>query len=329
MLKLLFSTLLIFNVLLTNSQTNKYFDDIKKSFENKTQVDLTKISEALKRAQKDFDAGQKFYTSKEISKSLASYKKSSGIFAENYRNLFTIYENKLNGLIKESEGNKKNYFEKKMQHAKNYFSSSIYNRLASKKEKDENAAVNFLKESHKDEMIAIDDLSEIFALINGWETSDYVVKKTDYTLNQVFENKNTAEYQERSFAVNDPELVNGFKFNNQITENGGSKMNRVNNNIGNSDITVSNSSGFSKSSEFKLQIGTSILPANDSQIKRLNKTNLPVNTYKSKVYYKYTIGSFSSFQEAKNYKNAYGLSNTYIVEYNNGKQVKLYMKDYR
>ena len=75
-------------------------------------------------------------------------------------------------------------------------------------------------------------------------------------------------------------------------------------------------------SEFKY--GTSILPANDWQLKQINKTDLEVKTFKSKIYYKYTVGSFSTFQEAKNYKNAYGLSQTYIVEYNNGIEIKFY-----
>ncbi|NOZ35952.1 MAG: hypothetical protein GXO80_11715 [Chlorobi bacterium] len=335
MLRFIFSVIFIFSVFVGYSQTNKYFDDIKKTFDDKTQNELIKISKELKNAKKNFETGEKF-SAENISKALAISKKASAVFAENYRNLFMIYENKLTDLIKDADGKQKVYFEKKMQDAKNGLSSAIYDRLAAKKEKDDKKAYALLNRSHKDEISAIDDLSEIFALINGWETSNYVVEKENYKTEETYKNTHTTDYQARNFVVNDPNLENNYKFNRQFSgnDNNNTSGNLANANSSTNYNTSRNNNNYSltdsgrgKAHEFKIQIGTSILPASSAQIKQLNKTDLPVDVYKSKVYYKYTVGNFSDFQEAKNFKNAYGLSDTYIVEYKNGKQVKLYIHD--
>ncbi|MCF6184049.1 MAG: hypothetical protein L3J56_05395 [Bacteroidales bacterium] len=337
MLRFIFSVIFIFSIFIGHSQTNKYFDDIKKTFDDKTQNELIKISKELTKAQKDFETGKKF-SADNISKAISSSKKASAVFAENYRKLFMIYENKLTALIKDTDGKQKIYFEKKMQDAKNGLSSAIYNRLVAKKEKDDKKAYALLHRSHQDEISAIDDLSEIFALINGWETSNYVVEKENYNTEETYKNNNTAGFKARNFVVNDPNLENNYKFNhkqfignekNNISNFANSNSSTNYNTNKNNNYYSSTDSGSGKVHEFKIQIGTSILPASQAQIKRLNKTDLPVNTYKSSVYYKYTVGNFSDFQEAKNFKNAYGLTNVYIVEYRKGKEVKFYMKDYQ
>ncbi len=336
MLRFIFSVIFIFSVFIGHSQTNKYFNDIKKTFDDKTQNELIKISKELTKAQKDFETGKKF-SADNISKAISSSKKASAVFAEDYRKLFMIYETKLTALIKDTEGKQKIYFEKKMQDAKNGLSSAIYNRLAAKKEKDDKKAYALLNRSHQDEISAIDDLSEIFALINGWETSNYVVEKENYNTEETYKNNNTEGFKARNFVVNDPNLENNYKLNhkqfsgdentnisNFANSNSSTNYNTNKNNNNHYSLT---DSGSGKAHEFKIQIGTSILPASKAQIKRLNKTDLPVNVYKSSVYYKYTVGNFSDFQEAKNFKNAYGLSDTYIVEYKNGKQIKFYLHD--
>lgn len=74
--------------------------------------------------------------------------------------------------------------------------------------------------------------------------------------------------------------------------------------------------------EYRLQIGVSRIPASKQQIDALNPTDLEVKTYKSANFFKYTIGSFASYDEALNYRNANGLSATFVVKYKNGKEIR-------
>ncbi len=326
MIKYLLSISLFISVLYADAQTNEYFDDIKKTFDKNGQNELNSVLKALKTAQKSFDEGEKLFSSKEISKALVKSKKASEIFKDNYRSLYTLYDNKLTSLINEKEGNKKTYFQKKMQDAKNYYRVAIYNRLKGGEEKEAATVFDLLKAAHQNEILAFDVLSNVFAVINGWETTDYVVKENNYNPEEVFVNTNTKNFNTRSFSVNDPSLESSFTFNRQlVANNDNSAVSSNYNNNNQTNASVSNS----PEHDFRIQIGTSILPANEMQLKRLNKTDKPVSTYKSRIYYKYTVGSFSEFQEAKNFKNAYGLSNVYIVEYKKGKEVKFYMKDYQ
>ncbi len=334
MLKYLLSILLFVSVLYSDAQTNKYFDDIKKTFDKKGQDELNDISKALKAAQKSYEEGEKLFSSKEISKALSKSKKASSAFNENYRKLYKLYDNKLNSLINETDGDKKEYLKKQLQDAKNYFRVAIYNRLKAGEEKEDKTVYDLLAAAHKNELLAVEVMSRIFALLNGWETADYTVEEIDYNPEDAFVNVNTRNYTGRSFSVNDPALNNSYRFNHRVAGTGNNPVsdnkNNSNSDEGNTNYNNYSNTGIASADhEFRIQIGTSILPANESQLKRLNKTDKPVSTYKSKVYYKYTVGSFSSFQEAKNFKNAYGLTNVYIVEYRKGKEVKFYMKDYQ
>jgi hypothetical protein len=74
--------------------------------------------------------------------------------------------------------------------------------------------------------------------------------------------------------------------------------------------------------EFRIQIGVSRIPATKAQIALLNPTNLEVKTYKSANFYKFTIGSFATYDEALNYRNANGLSTSFVVKYKNGKEIR-------
>ncbi len=74
--------------------------------------------------------------------------------------------------------------------------------------------------------------------------------------------------------------------------------------------------------EYRLQIGTSTLPTSPKDIAKLNSTSEPVKTYKSRVLYKYTIGSFSSEQEAIEYKQSNNLYKYIIVRYKDGKEFR-------
>lgn len=314
---------MIISVFSLNAQVNKYYDNIKKTFDKKGQDELNTVSKDLKKAQNIFNEGEKLFTSKEISKASEKSKKASSIFNTNYRSLYILYNEKLTSAVKDSEGDKKAYFLKKLQDAKNYYRVSIYNRLKADEDKDSKTVYDLLLAAHKNEMLAVDELSTMFAVINGWETTDYSIQENNYNPKESYTNVNTENFNTRSFSVNDPSLENSFKFNHQMVSE--------NKNTGtNSNVNYYNTAVYGTlEHEFRIQIGASILPANQSQLKRLNSTDKPVSTYKSRVYYKYTVGSFSDFQEAKNFKNAYGLTNVYIVEYKNGKEVKFYMKDYQ
>lgn len=95
---------------------------------------------------------------------------------------------------------------------------------------------------------------------------------------------------------------------------------RVELNNGNTYV-AGNSSGAGE--EYRIQIGVSRIPAYREQLKKLNPTNLPVQTYKSVHFYKYTIGNFSSYSEAVNFRNANGLADTFVVKYKNGSEIPL------
>jgi len=301
------------------SQMNEHFNEIKKTFDKDKQENLNKISKQIKEA-------QVLFTSADFSKS----EKASGIFQENYRDLFLMYENKLEKISKETEGQLGDYVNYLLKEAKNSFRMSISDRVFAKEEKEDKIAAELYKSAHQNEIKAIDFQSRAFGIINGWITEDMTVPETNYSLDEEYENTVTENFDVKYFAVNNASLPENYSFNKVNTNSDNTEVSHnidytdKIDNTDNTDYTNNVSTG----TEYRIQIGTSILPANNSQISRLNPTDLSVKTYKSKVYYKYTIGNFTTFQEAKNFKNAYGLTKTYICEYRNGKEYKFYIKDF-
>ncbi len=313
MLKNLLTIVLLFIISSAQSQLNEYFNEIKNTYEKEKQEELAKISKNIIEAQILF-----------ISDDIAKMEKASAIFQENYRALFLIYERKLEKISKESEGKIGNYINYLLFEAKNSFRISISDRVSAGKEKDEVISIELLKTAHQNEIDALDFQSRAFGVINGWITEDLNIPTGNYSLEDRSDNSVTDNFDVKYFSVNNVSLQGNYSFN-KSTQNYRTSTDIVySDKIDNSDYNINVSVG----NEYRIQIGTSILPAVKSQTDRLNSTDLNVKTYKSKVYYKYTIGSFKSFQEAKNFKNAYGLSKTYIAEYNNGKEVKFFMKDF-
>ncbi len=313
MLKNLLTIVLLFIISSAQSQLNEYFNEIKNTYEKDKQEELTKISQKIKEAQILF-----------ISADIAKMKKASAIFQENYRELFFIYDLKLEKISKESQGKIGDYINYLLFEAKNSFRISISDRVSAGKEKDEVISSELLKTAHQNEIDAINFQSRVFGVINGWITEDLTVPVTNYSLEDNYDNSFTDNFDDKYFSVNNASLPGNYSFN-RTTQNYETSTDIVySDKIDDSDY---NNKAF-VGTEYRIQIGTSILPAVKSQTDRLNSTDLKVKTYKSNVYYKYTIGSFKSFQEAKNFKNAYGLSKTYITEYKNEKEVRFFMKDF-
>ena len=313
MLKNLLTIVLLFIISSAQSQLNEYFNEIKNTYEKDKQEELTKISQKIKEAQILF-----------ISADIAKMEKASAIFQENYRELFFIYDIKLEKISKESQGKIGDYINYLLFEAKNSFRISISDRVSAGKEKDEVISLELLKTAHQNEIEAIDFQSRAFGVINGWITEDLTVPVINYSLEDNYDNSFTDNFDDKYFSVNNASLPGNYSFN-RTTQNYETSTDIVySDKIDDSDY---NNKAF-VGTEYRIQIGTSILPAVKSQTDRLNSTDLKVKTYKSNVYYKYTIGSFKSFQEAKNFKNAYGLSKTYITEYKNEKEVRFFMKDF-
>jgi hypothetical protein len=89
----------------------------------------------------------------------------------------------------------------------------------------------------------------------------------------------------------------------------------------NNEVAVADESN--KAVEYRVQIGTSRIPASQSQLNEMNKTDLPVKTIKNAKLYKYSVGSFDSYQEAKNFINTNGLQKAFVVKFENGQEVSL------
>ena len=326
--KYLLTFILIIFFLSGYSQDNEYFDDFKKVFDKEKQENISRIVEKIKEAQAIETKADKLLVSKDTTKSLNMIEKASGIYEVEYRDLYMLFDEVLTGLSKELEGDKKTYTDNLLQGARNSFRLSIANRLSAGEVKEEKLAYELFVSSHSNEMDAINTQCRAFAIITGRSNEKIIVKDTNYSLTDIYDNSATENFNVRSFTVENVNLPENFNYNTtdvvytDLIEN---DVNKTNNNI--TPDNVNNYSG--EGNEYRIQIGTSIIPANETQKNRLNKTDFSVKTYKSKIYYKYTIGSFASFQEAKNFKNAYGLSETYIVEYKNSKEVKFYYRDFQ
>lgn len=336
--------LIFFIAYSSNAQMNEYFNDIKATFKIDKQKNLVGIAENIKNAEtKDADAQQKF-TSGDSSKGLSESKKVAKIYSENYRTLFLMYEDKLKLISKDVEGDKAEYVTYLNNEAKNSFRKSISERLEALKEDKEKLAFELLNSAHKNEQDAIDFQSRAFGVINGWIKEDFKIDHPSYKCDEVFDNSTTDNFKVKDFTETELSKPDNYTFNKAVVNTENEENVNVENSLNNnseiensdntniensySDNTNNENSNYSTTgTEYRIQIGVSILPATESQIKRLNSTDLEVKTYKSKVYYKYTIGQFASYQEAKSYKNAYGLAKTYITEYKNGKEVKFYFKD--
>ena len=326
--KYLLTFILLIFFLSGYSQDNEYFDDFKKVFDKEKQENISRIVEKIKEAQAIETKADKLLVSKDTTKSLNMIEKASGIYEVEYRDLYMLFDEVLTGLSKELEGDKKTYTDNLLQGARNSFRLSIANRLSAGEVKEEKLAYELFVSSHSNEMDAINTQCRAFAIITGRSNEKIIVKDTNYSLTDIYDNSATENFNVRSFTVENVNLPENFNYNTtdvvytDLIEN---DVNKTNNNI--TPDNVNNYSG--EGNEYRIQIGTSIIPANETQKNRLNKTDFSVKTYKSKIYYKYTIGSFASFQEAKNFKNAYGLSETYIVEYKNSKEVKFYYRDFQ
>jgi len=337
--------ILFFLVQSSNAQMNEYFNDIKATFKKDKQKNLVTIAENLKNAEsKDADAQQKF-SSGDVSKGLSASKKLASVYSKNYRNLFLLYEEQLKVTSKDLDGEKGEYVTYLINDAKNSFRVSISERLQALNEDKGKVAFELLNSAHKNEVDAINLQSRAFGVINGWINEDFKIEKVSYTCEDVYDNATTDNFKVKDFTESEISLPDNYSFNKKVVNDEGniqdnnsdvvnnySDNSKVENNYSDntySDNTHSNNTYENSSigTEFRIQIGVSILPASKSQIDRLNSTDLEVKTYKSKVYYKYTIGQFASYKEAKSYKNAYGLAKTYITEYKNGKEVKFYFKD--
>jgi hypothetical protein len=334
MLKYLLFISFFISVYVSYSQTDEFFNEFKGTFDTNTQNDIDKVVQEIKSCEQKNMEADKLFESGEVSKSLSILKKSSNVFETDYRELFMLFDGKLSGLLQTTEGIKKDYCSYRLSEARNLFRLSISQRLSAEKEKLEKKAYKGYTSAHENEVNAVNALCHIFALISGKVEEDMTLKEEDSNIiSDQLENTVTDNFVSRSFTVKGIEIPTNFSFNVQTDQNN-TVDNSTNNNSDNQNNNSSSNNhknyngnsnqGSSSGHEFRIQIGTSILPANDWQLKQINKTDLEVKTFKSKIYYKYTVGSFSSFQEAKNYKNAYGLSQTYIVEYNNGIEIKFY-----
>lgn len=366
MIKNLLTAVLLFVFLSGQAQMNEYFDDIKKTFDKDLQKDLAKIKKGILSGEKLEGAAQQASVSGNFKKAVSKSKKISGIYEKNYRNLFLMYETKLDKLSKEMQGDMQTYIADLLRKAKKSYSDAIADRHLANKEKDNKIAYELYESAHKNEVDAINNQSRSFGVINGWIKDDISIpEEENFSLENNFDNSATENFTVKKFSDKEASNPENYSFNKekQIEQNLFSEEELVVNSDGNentvhtgkvndgnnevvvntnysddysntnstSDYSNNNSSNqnnyASSGAEYRIQIGTSILPANESQISRLNSTDLTVNTYKSNVYYKYTIGNFATFEEAKNYKNAYGLSKTYITKYENGREVKFYMSD--
>lgn len=335
----LLTLMLLFAFVAGQAQLNDYFNDIKKTYDADNKKKLTEIAKIIKDVDSQNADIQQKYISGKISDALKSRKKVSKTYKEVYRKLFLIYENKLEALSKETEGDMATYVSYLINQAKNSFRISISERYVAFNTEKAEDAYNILNSAHKNELEAIDFQSRAFGVINGWIKEDFKVEKTNYSIENIYDNTITENFEVKDFNEVEISMPVNYTFNqtkqvkdstSNISENtyDDNNYNNTSSVINNSEISENdNVSTSSIGTEFRIQIGTSILPASKSQIDRLNSTDLSVNVYKSKVYYKYTIGSFASYHEAKSYKNAYGLQKTYITEYKNGKEFKFYTKD--
>ncbi len=339
----------IFLIYVSSAQTDEHFNELKGVFDTDIQSDIDKTLAEIKKAELGVEESEKLFTSGNLSKALSVIGKSSDVFESDYRDLFILFNEKVSEMQKGSDGEINEYSAYLISQAENYFRMSIAQRLTADKDKNDSTAFDEYLLSHQNEVKAIDVLSHTFAVITGRvvEEPDIPEIILPYSVSR-FENSLTENFIPKSFAVKNAQLpINYDQMNNlypqdpNYTDNqtsnpdnsgNGHKTihnNRTNNNPNNSTNNNSNntnnhSSESTMGHEFRIQIGISILPANEWQLKQINKTELEVKTFKSNIYYKYTIGSFSDFQEAKNYKNAYGLTDTYIVEYNKGKEIKFF-----
>ncbi|GEM_PF-6967483 len=73
---------------------------------------------------------------------------------------------------------------------------------------------------------------------------------------------------------------------------------------------------------FRIQIAASRLPVTETTVSKLQNVNQPINIIKSNGWYKYTIGNFTSYEEAQKFKTENNLSQTFIVKYQNDEEVK-------
>lgn len=73
---------------------------------------------------------------------------------------------------------------------------------------------------------------------------------------------------------------------------------------------------------YRLQIGISTLPASNESMKKMNSGGNPVIMVDHGGWYTYTVGDFTSKQQADNYKKNNGLTNATVVTFKNGKPIE-------
>jgi len=315
---------LICFVRLVSAQDIEYFDEFKNSLNKDLKENISDAEKDIKSADGFYKQAESILSSKDISAGLKLLKKSSDIFVTAFRAVYTSFGENLANLSENTEGQKKDYADYMIYDAGNYFRKSIADRMYADKEKIESDAVDLYISAHTNEVKAVYTQCHLFAVLTGMLQDDLTIPNTEYSETEVFDNSVTDNFHNHDFTVKNVDMPEIYNYHQteivyvDPDENG---------NHSNTQVYDPNTNVDVKGTEYRIQIGTSIIPANEIQINRLNNTDLPVKTFKSVLYYKYTIGGFKSFHEAKNFKNAYGLNNTYIVKYLDGKEVKLYLKD--
>jgi hypothetical protein len=309
-----------------SAQDIQFFNEFKQSLNEEYKSEIDEIEDDLLSAGGLHNKGKELLINNDTSGGLKLYRKASDLFTGNYRIVYTAFRKGLDDLSLSLTGQKKEYVDYMKYLADDYFRKSIADRFYAEKSSIDSQAVELFSNAHLNEFRAVTTQCRTFAIITGRLESNYEIPGENISKPGVFNNSVTDNFEEHNFTVKGVSMPKTFTYYRtdivyvDADENGNNSKNVTNNNT----HSVDNK----EQTEYRIQIGTSILPANQGQISRLNSTDLEVKTYKSEVYYKYTIGSFSTFQEAKNFRNAFGLSNTYIVKYKSGNEVQLYLRDY-
>lgn len=246
-----------------------------------------------------------------IKKSLKAHKKAAKIYTRYYEILYNTGKEKLVELSENSE-TMKNSFDSLFSEAADRYRTAGSLRLKARKKKDASEAVKLYESARKNNIGAAEIQKESFAvyfktLANGFD-SDQAKVKSD-TISEMPETGTSVKqnYTGESGDYRKTEEVNAENENNVQSGRADNKREET---------------AQPGEVEYRLQIAASWLPAGKEQLKEMNPTTLDVKVYKHKRLYKYTIGSFKTPEEAKHYKNAFGLKNAIVVKYKNGKEIR-------
>jgi len=240
------------------------------------------------------------------SKSVKKKIKASAKYAESNKVVYNVYKKYLKKFAAKAEEAKKKQSEELEVESDGYFKDAKAKRQKSVSINNDKDAYKLMGDADLLEANSIAVQIQAFSILLNWFSYD------DNKVKDITDNTNKEKYDEYK-PENNTTKVNET---NENTEKDNSK-NNVNNDDDNNSLSKNK-----KGLIFKVQIAASKVPLSIEKLRTIYPSNEIINNEKDGEWYKYSVGYFSSYEKAFEYKQKTGVRGAFIIAYRDGVKIK-------